>query len=170
MDKAITTVFLIVISMVLAMMLFNAAYPAISDSSSALLSMAERADDRYSSQVKIIHAAGELDSDGWWQDTNGNGYFETFVWVKNVGATRVIALDQIDVFFGPEGNFSRIPHQSDAGGSYPYWDWQLENASEWTPTATLKIAIHHSFPLTAGRYFLKVTIPNGVSDDYYLGM
>lgn len=170
MDKAITTVFLIAISMVLAILLFNAAYPAVIDSSSAMVSMASRADDRLKSQISIIHAAAELDGDGWWQDTNGNGYFETFVWVKNVGDTRVIGLENIDVFFGPEGNFSRIPHESVSAGAYPYWNWQLENAAEWTPTATLRISIHYSFPLAAGRYFLKVTLPNGISDDYYLGL
>ncbi|MBK9613759.1 hypothetical protein [Candidatus Amarobacter glycogenicus] len=42
---------------------------------------------------------GELDSSSWWQDTNGDGDFDVFAWVKNVGETRIVALEQTDVFF-----------------------------------------------------------------------
>src|SRR5689334_10362309 len=112
MDKAITTALLIVISMIMALLLFNIAYPAIVQSGDAIASMASRASDRMDTQIRIIHAAGELDSSGWWQNSNGNSEFEVFVWVKNLGDTRISALNSLDVFFGPEGNFTRIPHQS----------------------------------------------------------
>ncbi|MBZ0275989.1 MAG: hypothetical protein K8I60_07590 [Anaerolineae bacterium] len=170
MDKTITTALFIVISMVMALMLFNIAYPAIIQGGDAITSMADRAEERMRSQIAVIHAAGELDNAGWWQDTNGNGDFETFVWVKNVGAARITSIEQMDVFFGPEGNFSRIPHQSQAGGAYPFWTEELENADAWTPTATLKISIHYQFPLTSNRYFVKVIIPNGVWDEFFLSM
>ncbi|MBI5671463.1 MAG: hypothetical protein HZC41_26015 [Chloroflexi bacterium] len=170
MDKTITTALLIVVSMVMALMLFNVAYPAVIEGGDAIASMANRADQRMKSQIVIIHAAGELDSSGWWQDTNGNGDFDVFVWVKNVGAARIIGLERMDVFFGAEGNFTRIPHQSTAGGSYPYWTAQVENEADWNPTATLKITIHYQLALSSGRYFTKVIIPSGVSSDYYLGM
>lgn len=170
MDKAITTALLIVISMVMSMMLFNAAYPAVIQGGDAITSMTNQVDERMRSQVEIIHAAGELDANGVWQDTNGDGQFETFVWVKNVGDSRIIAYERTDVFFGPEGNFIRIPHQSQAGSSFPYWTAQVENDPEWTPTSTLQIAIHYGSALTSGRYFVKVVIPSGVSADYFLGM
>jgi hypothetical protein len=170
MDKTITTALLIIVSMVMVLMLFNIAFPAIVEGGDAITNMVRRTDDRMKSQVEIIHAAAELDGDGWWQDTNGDGDFEVFVWVKNIGAARISAVEQVDLFFGPEGNFTRIPFQESAGNSYPYWTWQVENAAGWTPTATLKIAIHYAFPLTSGRYFIKITLPNGVSDDYFLGM
>jgi hypothetical protein len=167
MDKIISTVMLIVISMILSMLLFNAAYPAVIRSSDAIVNMGDRSDDRMKSQITIIHASGELDNTGFWQDTNGDGQFEIFLWVKNIGSTRVIALEQSDLFFGPEGNFARIPYNT---GSYPYWTADVENAAEWTPTATLKITIHYGVPLSPGRYFAKVTLPNGVSADYFMGM
>ncbi|MCB9451233.1 MAG: hypothetical protein H6672_07320 [Anaerolineaceae bacterium] len=170
MDKTITTALLIVISMVMALMLFNTAYPAIIEGGDAISSMANRTEDRMRSQVSVIHAAGELDSSGWWQDANGNGDFEVFIWVKNVGSTRITALEQMDVFFGPEGNFARIPHQTESGGSYPYWTWEIENAAEWVPTATLKISIHYLLPLSPNRFFVKIAIPNGVSDDLFMSM
>lgn len=170
MDKAIMTTFLIIISMVMGILLFNAVYPAVVESSDAMSLMTNRADDRLRSQVEIIHAIGELDNTGWWQDVNSNGTFDTFIWIKNVGSTRIVALEQMDLFFGPEGNFARISHQSQVGGSYPYWTWEVENANEWTPTATIKITIHYGAPLASGRYFFKATLPNGVSTENFFSM
>lgn len=169
MDKVITTSLLIVISMVMAMILFSAAFPAAIEGGNAITNMANRTSDRMRSQVEIILVVGELDRDGWWQDTNMNGEFEVFAWVKNVGSARIIGLDNMDVFFGTEGGFVRIPHQN-AGSGYPYWSWELESGSEWLPTTTLKITIHYQFPLSSGQYFLQVTTPNGTSDEYSLGI
>lgn len=169
MDKVITTALFIVISMIMALMLFNVAYPAVIEGGDAITSMSDRADERLKSQVTLIHMAGELDSTGWWQDTNGNGQFDTFIWVKNTGTTRILP-QALDVFFGPEGNFARIPNQNEASGMYPYWTWQVENATDWTPTATLKITIHYQMPLASGRYFGKVIAPSGVFDESFLGM
>jgi hypothetical protein len=169
MDKTITTALLIVISMIMVVLLFNAAYPAILQGSDAITNMTDRAEERMKTEISVIHAAGELDADGFWANTNGNSSFEVFVWVKNVGSTRLTAVEQSDVFFGPEGNFARIPYSA-SGGSYPSWSWELENATAWTPTATLKITIHYGVPQSPGRYFIKVILPNGVSSDYFLGM
>ncbi|MCB9420342.1 MAG: hypothetical protein H6667_11075 [Ardenticatenaceae bacterium] len=170
MDKTITTTFLIVISTVTAVLLFNAVYPAVVESGDAMRTISGRVDDRMKSQIEIIHTAGELDSSGWWQDINGNGDFDVFIWVKNIGSTRIIPVESSDVFFGPEGNFVRIPHESQAGGSYPYWSTELENASQWTPAATLKISIHYGTPLAQSRYYIKVITPNGVADEFFFSM
>ena len=170
MDKTITTTFLIVISTVTAILLFNAVYPAVVESGDAMRTISRRVDDRMKSQVEIIHTAGELDGDGWWQDVNGSGDFDVFVWAKNIGSTRIIPVESCDVFFGPEGNFVRIPHESEAGGSYPYWVGEVENAAQWTPAATLKISIRYAAPLAQDRYFIKVIAPNGVSDEFYFSM
>ena len=170
MDKVIITTFMIVASVVAAVMVFNVVYPAIGQSSDAMLTMKTRLDQRLQSQIQIIHATGELDRNGFWQDTNGNGQFDVFVWVKNIGSLRIAAVESVDVFFGPEGNFARIPHQSAAGGSYPFWTSQVENAATWNPAATLKITIVQSSVLSSDRYFLKVISPNGLSDEDFFGM
>ncbi|MBI5958728.1 MAG: hypothetical protein HY866_08335 [Chloroflexi bacterium] len=170
MDKVITTTLLIIVSMVMVMVLFNVAYPAIVEGGDAISSMANRAEDRMKTQITIIHTAGELDSSGVWHDNNNTGDFEVFVWVKNVGASRIIALDRTDVFFGPDGNFTRIPHQSVAGGVLPYWTGQVEGETEWSPTGTVKITIRYPDALAPGRYFVKVTVPTGVSADYFWSM
>ncbi|OUC08928.1 hypothetical protein RY27_06080, partial [Litorilinea aerophila] len=73
MDKAITTALMLIVSVVVSVMVFNTVYPAVNQSSAALVGMRGRIDDRLKSQVEIIHATGELDKDGAWQDINGNG-------------------------------------------------------------------------------------------------
>lgn len=169
MDKPISTAMFIIISMIMAVMLFNVAYPAIITGGEAISRMANRVEDTMEGDIRIIHAAGELDSSGWWNDTNGNGTFDAFIWVKNTGSSRIIGIESMDVFFGPEGNFIRIPHQSNSAG-YPYWTATVENDTDWVPTATLGIQIHYAMPLAAGRYFTLITTPEGISDDYTLGM
>jgi hypothetical protein len=169
-DKTVVTALLIVISMVMAVALFNAAYPAVVKGGEAITSMANRADERMNNQIAVIHMAGELDNHGQWQDANGNGQFDVFVWVKNIGAAQINAVERSDVFFGREGNFGRIPYQADADNSYPYWTWQIENSAEWTPTATVKITIHYAAPLSSGRYFARITLPSGISDDQFIGL
>lgn len=170
MDKAITTALLIVVGMIAAVALYNGVYPAVLEGSDTIASMAYRAGDRMDTQVVILHAAGELDANGVWQDTNHNGLFDVFVWIKNIGRTRLIGLDNLDVFFGPEGNFARVPNVNLAGGTSPSWDWSLENTSQWTPGATLRLTLQYSIPLSTGRYFFKIGLPNGVTADSILSM
>lgn len=164
MDKVITTVLLIVASMIMAVSLFNVAYPAIVEGGDAIASMTDRADERIRSQIMIIHATAEWQN-GAPQDLNANGDIEAFVWVKNIGDTRISAVERVDVFFGKEGNFARIPHASEST-SGTYWQATVDNASEWSPTATLRITIHNA-SLQAGRQFIKIVAPSGVTDDYF---
>lgn len=144
------TILLITAGVVCCGVVFNAVYPAIGRSSGAMVTMASKIDDRIKSQIKIVQVADQ-----------GN---EVFIWVKNVGATRIGSIEQSDIFFGKEGNFSRIAY-GETGSSKPYWDYIIENDTEWVPTATLKVTIHLE-AAPSGAYFLKVTIPNGISDEY----
>ena len=153
---------MVIISVISSIVVFNAVYPAIVQSSDAMVDMQSRLDDRLKSQVQVIHAIGELNSSSAWQDMNGDGDFDVVIWVKNVGSKRVSAIERTDVFFGPEGNFTRIAHQNTAGGSYPYWTYKIENDTNWNPTATLEIEIHFSTTLSPGQYLIKVVAPNGV--------
>lgn len=155
MDKAIITTFMLIAGIITAVLVFNVVYPAAVQGSDAMAQMERRIDDRMKSQIKIVHASGQsTDSD-------------VSVWVKNVGSVRVAAIERIDVFFGPEGDFTRIPYDS---GS-PHWEYELENDSAWNPSATLKILIRYGAGMpSAGRHFLKVVLPNGVSDEYFCGI
>ena len=170
MEKVITTVLLILGGTVCAVLLFNVVYPAVGESGAAMGSMAHTIGDRIKSQIEIVHVSGELDSDGAFQDTNSDTYFNVFAWVKNVGSSRILAVEESDVFFGEVGDFARVPYVNDAGGSLPSWTMTLENDDEWGPTATLKITIYFSPTLSSGTYFLKMVIPNGISDEHTLSM
>jgi len=151
-DKTIITAFLIVAGVVSAVVLFNAVYPAVVQGGEAMAKMEGRISERLQSQIEIIHATAA-----------GNN---AYVWVKNIGSLRLIAFDTCDVFFGLEGEFSRIPQGVGAGTIY--WTGELENSDRWDPTTTLKITVvDQSGSLPAGRYFVKVVIPNGISDEYF---
>jgi hypothetical protein len=152
-DKTIVTALLVIAGVISAVFVFNSIYPAIIQSGDAMTSMERRLDERLKSQIVIIHAA----------KSGGN----VLVWVKNVGALRVAAIESCDVFFGPEGNFARIPYGV-AGTPGLHWEYVVENGGEWNPSTTLKLTVLNYPSLPAGRYFVKVTLPNGVSDEYFI--
>lgn len=161
---------MIIVSIVISVMVFNTVYPAAIIGSNSLVNMRTRMDERMKTQISVVHAIGELNSNGDWQDTNGDDHFNVFIWVKNVGSLRIAAVTDVDVFFGPEGNFTRIPYRDDAGGSYPYWDWQIENDTHWNPTATARIIIYYDSPLARGSYFVKIVAPNGPEDTSFFSL
>lgn len=161
MDKIISTALLTVVSMILVVVMFNSAYPAVQEGSQSITSISQRAETEMRSDITLIHSAAELDQSGWWQDTNSNGRFDVFTWVKNTGVTRFNNIEGMDIFFGPESNFTRIPHESNAGGSLPYWTYSVEDGGEWVPSATLRINVQYGAPLASGRYFIRVVIPTG---------
>jgi len=157
-DKAVTTALLIIAGVVCMIFVFNSVYPMVNRSSQAMVSMAETIDERMKSRVNIVHAANSSDRQ------------TVYLWVKNVGSLRIVNIDESDLFFGQEDDFSRIPYVDDAGGSYPRWEYEIENDTEWLSSATVKITITYDADPGAGTYFAKFIIPNGISDDYYFSM
>lgn len=170
MDKIMVTILLIIAGVVGVVLVVNTVYPAIGRSSSALVSASDKLNERIRSNISIIQATTELDADGAWQDTNADGNFDVFAWVKNVGDLKITAISRSDVFFGKEGDFSRIPYVTDAGGAYPYWEYSIVNGAEWGATVTVMITINYSAALAQGSYFIKVVLPNGISDEYSFSM
>ncbi len=137
---------------------FNSVYPMVNRSSQAMVSMADTIDDRMKSRINIVHVASSSDRQ------------TVYVWIKNVGSSRIININESDLFFGQEDDFSRIPYVDDAGGGYPRWEYTIENDTEWLSSATLKITISYDADPGAGTYFIKFIIPNGISDEYYFSM
>ena len=158
MDKVITTTLLIIAGIVCVMVVFNTAYPMVSRSSQAMVSTADKIDERMKSRIDIVHAANTSDRQ------------TVYIWVKNIGSQRIISIEESDVFFGQEGDFSRIPYVDDAGESYPRWAYEIENDTEWVAGATVKITITYDADPGAGTYYIKVVIPNGILDEYYFSM
>jgi len=157
-DKVITTALLIIAGIVCAIFMFNTVYPMLNRSSSAMVSIADNIDERMQSRINIVHAANTADRK------------TVYIWVKNVGNSRIVSIEESDVFFGQEDDFQRVPYVDDAGGSYPRWDYTLENDTEWGTGATLKITITYDTDPGTGTYFVKVVIPNGILDEYYFSM
>jgi hypothetical protein len=148
-------------------LVINSVYPAIVRSGNSLTRVATKLDDRIESQIKVVYATAELDENEVWQDGGTAGKFDVDFWVKNVGVSRIVGVDQSDVFFGIEGDFARIPYVTDAGGGYPQWSYTLENGTEWTSSVTLNFTVLYESSLSTDEYFLKVIAPNGAYDDHY---
>jgi flagellar protein FlaG len=153
MDKVMVTVLLLIAGVVCSMVLLNAVYPAITGSSGAIVDAASKIDDRIRSNISIIQIS----------DSGSNVY----IWIKNVGASSIGGISQSDIFFGPQGSFERIPYSDPAAA--PSWKYNIEGGGVWGPSATLKITITGTGPLTPlSEYYFKVVIPNGISaQDYY---
>ncbi len=148
MDKIVVTGLLLVAGVISAILAFNSIYPAVISSSDAMTSMERRIDERMKTQIKIINVS-----------QSGNN---VVIWIKNIGSARVLAPESSDLFFGLQGNYSRIPY----GSGSPNWTLTLENDTDWNQSATAKITIAYSSPPGAGTYFVKFVLTNGVSDEY----
>jgi len=157
-DKAVTTALLIIAGVVCMVFVFNSVYPMVNRSSQAVVTMADTMDDRMKSRVSIVHAASSADRQ------------TVYLWVKNIGSSRIVSIDDSDLFFGQEDDFSRVSYTDDAGGSYPYWEYEFENGTEWRSGVTVKITITYNADPGSGTYYAKFIIPNGISDEYYFSM
>lgn len=156
MDKVIATALLLIAAVVGVGLVVNAALPAISRSSGAMLSSASNVDDRIKTQISIVHDYYDSDAE------------DVHVWVKNVGTSRITALENCDIFFGPETNYSRISYGTDVG------EWSYEGADEWEIQGTKKFTINYDTggggPPPSGTCFFKIVTPNGISDEDYLSI
>ena len=171
MDKALSTILLVIASLVCAVLAINAIYPATGISSSALGSASAQMGERIKSQITIIHCAGELDENGVWQDTNLDGNFDVFIWVKNIGGITIDNPENCDLFIGgDDGSWSRIVHEDWAGGALPSWSYTIDSSDEWDRETTMMVEVSFEGPLASGEYRIKIIIPNGISDEYYFSM
>ena len=134
----------------------NAVLPSVSRTSGALISASGAVEDRIASQIEIVHATGQ-DADP-----------EAEIWIKNTGASTVDAIDRVDVFFGPDGDFQRIAAGADSTCTAPCWYYEIENALAWEPTATLHITVKDDTDLASGTtYYIKIVTPNGIADSKF---
>jgi archaeal flagellar protein FlaG len=147
-DKVMVTLLLIIGGVVCCMVVVNAIFPAIMESTGAIAEATGKIDDRIRSKIEIIEVSD-----------SGN---DVYVWVKNVGSSRLGGIDKSDVFFGLEGNFSRIPYDALAAVK-PCWNYTIENGTAWSPSATIKVTIYLNSAPT-GSYYLKFVLPNGIAD------
>ncbi len=158
MEKTITTALLILAGVVSIVFVFNSVYPMVNRSTQAMVSMSETIDDRMKTSVSIVHAANTSDRR------------TIYIWVKNVGSSRISAIEESDLFFGLETSFYRIPNVLYAEGASPSWDYELESGTDWLPGNTVKITITYTVAPSAGTYYIKLVTRNGISDEYFFSM
>lgn len=159
-----------------AIAIINAVYPAITRSTGALSAASDTVDQRIRTNINIIHALGEHNASTTpqWVDTNNNSLFDFFVWVKNVGDSRISTIDETDLFFGQAGDITRIPYDA-AGSAYPSWSYTIEGDTEWSIGTTVKVTVSFddgcpsACTKSTGSYFVKVITPNGISSERYFG-
>lgn len=153
MDKAITSALLIIASVIAAMALINAVIPAISKSSGALVTANSAAADRVRTDIEILHVA---------TDTSSGSEDQIIVWVKNIGQTNISPIESGDIFLTMPSEVKRLSYGSGSGSEY--WDYTIENGTEWTQTVTVKMTLHLTdASVTAGGYNVIVNVYNSVS-------
>jgi archaellum component FlaF (FlaF/FlaG flagellin family) len=160
-DKTITTALLIIAGIICSIFLFNSVYPMITRSSSAMTNMTDKINNRMQSQIEVIQATGSSSSN------------KVYIWAKNIGTSRVDAVEQSDLFLGPQGNSVRIAYFKNSDGSLsplPSWTYNIENGSEWGTGSTIKITVTFTENLSPGTYTLKFVIPNGIQAEYYFSL
>jgi hypothetical protein len=151
---------LIIAAVVATVVVVNSVLPAIQRTSSDIVAASDVLGRRLRSDVKIIETSGVA----------GDDFVQ--VWAKNVGASAIPSLDKIDVFFGETDGFERITYDADTTCPNPSppprtencWQYALENDTEWSPYATLRITVYLTYDLQAGtEYVTTIVLPNGLS-------
>ena len=151
MDKIIVTVMLIIAGLTASFAVFNSVYPAVQRSGQSMSTAADAISDRITSRIEIIQVSAA--------DTSVDA------WVKNVGSSRIIAIEDSDIFLGADGETSTIPF-GDGASPLPYWSYQLEgNNTQWEQAVTNRITIHLAESLQPGVYSFKLVLPNGIFDE-----
>jgi len=152
-ETAITTAIITIASVICVCMLINAIYPAMHRATSSVISTSAKLGERIETSIDII------------EEANQSSY--EYVWVKNTGASEIAQIENSDVFFGKINDFRRIPFDSTLSVA-PCWNYSIDNDdgdNRWDVGETLNITINCSTPITAGDYYVKVIVYNGISDE-----
>lgn len=155
---------LVIASITAGVLTINATYPTLIRGTNSIVQSSDKLGERMETQVSVVFATAELNSSGTWVDTDGDGKFDVFVWVKNVGNSVIENPQSMDVFLGKTGTYTRIPYVADAGGAYPSWSYSLANGAQWSNTVTAEIDIKYTAALSSSIYQLKVVTPAGSYD------
>lgn len=151
---------LMIAAIVATVVVINSVMPSVQRTGSDIVAASDVVGNRLRSDVKIIETTGV---DG--EDT-------VQVWAKNTGAAEIPSLDKIDVFFGESTDFERVAYDELTTCPNPLppprvescWQYEVENALDWEPLATLNISIYLDYDLATGtEYVVTIVLPNGIS-------
>ena len=151
MDKVLVTTLLTIAAVVAAVMVINTMLPALGSGGSSVLSSSGAASSQIKTNVNIIAVATETTTPA------------VYVWIKNVGATDVLAITKSDVFLQTPTDYIRMDYDADSEPNT--WLYSIaENETVWKPGNTVKVTITLT-SLAEGEYVVKFTTNNGVSDE-----
>ena len=162
MDKVLTTTLLTIAAVIAAVLVINTMLPVLGSSGSSVISSSEAASDLLKTDIDIIHVSTAT-------TTPANIY----VWIKNVGAADVLAVNQSDVFLQiGTTSFDRVEYDetastTDCSASAVTGKWRYcieESETTWKPGNTLKITITLA-SLAEGDYLVRYSTRNGVTDE-----
>jgi flagellar protein FlaG len=156
-DEAISTAILTVATIIAALVLVNAMYPALYSASGSILSMNDRSSDRLKTDITILT---EWFPSGLPQD------LALQVWVKNTGSTSISASDmgKADAFlYTGNGNGTWLPRSAPPDN----WTYTLLSGNgdtTWDPAETIKITVHYNTVggLSPGTLRFRLVLPNGI--------
>ena len=154
-EETISTAILTVATIIAAVVLLNAIYPALYSASGSIMSMNSATADRMKTDVKVLTE---------YPGTDDDGHFHLVVWVKNTGGTTIKAssMDLADVYlYTGNGVTTRI---SQTGGARN-WHYSLlsgDGDSDWDPTETLEVTLDYGDSLPAGTARFRLALDNGV--------
>jgi hypothetical protein len=101
-------------------------------------------------RIKVLYATNSSDS-------------QIDLWVKNIGTNQIVALDKVDVYFGELNYVQLIPYNAT---SAPSWEYSELNII-WPAKETVEINVSYDSTLERNvNYVVRISTPNGVSDDY----
>lgn len=159
MDKVITTMLLLIAGVIATVVVINSIMPAVQRAGSDITAASDVAGNRIRSDVRIIEISAN-DTDDFVQ-----------IWAKNTGASRLVAIDRSDVFFGPVNDFTRAVYdetsECPSPGSPPRtvdcWQYTIEGDTKWFISSTVRITVYLSYNLAAGtEYVVTFVLYNGI--------
>ena len=157
MEKVIATALLTAAAVVATVMIINALLPSVGRGGSAIRSSSQAVSSQIETDVDIIAV-----------DANSN---PVIVWIKNVGAANVLAINLSNVFIEEiDTSFTSMTYDTAADETCSYtppstneWAFCIEGgATSWKPGDTVRITITLSAPLTPGDYKVQFITNNGV--------
>lgn len=149
MEKVIATALLTTAAVVAAVMLINALLPSVTRGSSSIQSSSRSASSQIETDIDIIAIDYPTST--------------VVLWIKNVGAADVIAINNSDVFLEETGgvSFTRMTYE-DPQATPDTWRYVLEdNETVWKPNNTIRIVITLA-GAASGDYEVTFITHNGV--------
>lgn len=154
-EETISTAILTVATIIAAVVLLNAIYPALYSASGSILSMNSVTVDRMKTDVKVLTE---------YPGTDVDGHFNLVVWVKNTGETVIAESDLglTDVYLYPGNGVATRISQSGGSRNWTYTILGGDGDQNWDPVETLQVTIDYGSSLPSGTARFRIALDNGV--------